>query len=188
MLDLLHRDLLCDRSQQNNIKIKTTHFIENVTEAFLNQDKGMYQTRRFQHIHKQGECLVSGVHTSLGFTANCNSNHWVAVILESRTKKILYRDSLGKAMSRELQAILRWWTNEHTETQFTVDKLPITHQIDTISCGLLAWNALAHFSLPQKYLLISPTRVAAEQLQMLLCICSHHQDSICDSQSVGFDC
>jgi len=81
-------------------------------------------------------------------------------------------------MDPELKGALKQWTKKHTSINFTHNILPITHQIDSFSCGLLAWNALAHFFLPKHYTLIAPADVATGRLDVLLRICTQHQNEV----------
>jgi hypothetical protein len=100
--------------------------------------------------------------------SNLNNNHWVAIVLDFGSHVIQYGDSFNLHPSIEALTALKWWTHYHTGTQFEVMLLPMTQQVDRHSCGLLAWNALAHFVLPEKYPLFDGSKMSDEHLQMFL--------------------
>jgi hypothetical protein len=99
-------------------------------------------------------------------------------VLDFRAKTIWYGDSLQWEIEPKLRSVLEWWTEEHGSVRFTYQRLPITHQNDSFSCGLLAWNALAHFFLPFHRPLIDPADVVMERLRVLLCICERHHKNV----------
>jgi hypothetical protein len=171
MLDLLQIDLMNHHADPDAIVIKDTDFIGCLHLAF----SGCYTRPGKDSIHKRGTALGRGDHRYLATITNCFECHWVAIIIDFCTHTIWHGDSLDWAIDPDILMLLEWWTAKHSITKFTVDHLPITHQSDTFSCGLLAWNALANFFLPKQFLLIAPEQVAAEQLQLFLHISDHHQ-------------
>jgi hypothetical protein len=60
------------------------------------------------------------------------------------------------------------WTCYHTGKNFTKSYLPITRQRDGYSCGILAWNAIAAYLLPDFHTLIDAADVADKRLRMFL--------------------
>jgi hypothetical protein len=98
----------------------------------------------------------------LGAIVNSHESHWVAIILDFHTHTIWHGDSLGWKMESKLKDTLEWWTFMYTSVHFTHNHLPITRQLDTFSCRLLAWNALCHFFFPELYPLIKSANVALE--------------------------
>ena len=83
-------------------------------------------------------------------------------------------------MEQEHKSVLEKWLDEYSThgPRFTYCTLPITQQpnSDDFSCSLLAWNALAHFFLPQQYPLIDAFELTSERLKLLLRICNHQQE------------
>lgn len=74
--------------------------------------------------------------------------HWVAIVVDPVHRLIRYGDGYGSAMPGDLLQAYQWWLSQHTSDTFTEDKLEITIQDDTSSCGLFAQNALDHFAFP----------------------------------------
>jgi hypothetical protein len=73
---------------------------------------------------------------------------------------------------------MEWWTHHHTRCDFTHVKLPIMTQDDGFSCGLLAYNALAHQANPKKYPLINAAKVNDARLEILLAVIERHSDNV----------
>ena len=95
-------------------------------------------------------------------------------VVDFEASKILYGDSMGGAIDEDVEEVLTWWTYHHTGVTFMKTYLPITHQRDGFSCGLLAWNALAAYLLPNIHSLINASDVAEEQLKMFLRVIEQH--------------
>jgi hypothetical protein len=183
MLDLLQADLIDHYTDPDAIIIEDTDFIRCLRLAFDRR----YTRPGKGGIHKRGTALARGDHRYLATIANCFECHWVAIIIDFRTCTIWHGDSLGWEIDPNILALLEWWTTEHGISKFTANHLPITHQSDTFSCGLLAWNALANFFLPRQFPLIAAEKVAAERLQLFLRISDHHQQHIKLTAQTDFD-
>jgi hypothetical protein len=121
-----------------------------------------------------GKALQQGQRTSIGFIKNVHGSHWVAIVIDFSTKAILYGDSLAGQPDIEFTMVMQWWTQYHAGTQFTLSKLAIPLQKDSFSCGILAFNALAHFYMPDKYPLMDIQWVNDERLKIFLEIGRHH--------------
>jgi hypothetical protein len=90
---------------------------------------------------------------------------------------VFYGDSLGKKISDDLREVLDWWIHLHTGRLFDYRDLPIAHQQDGYSCGILAWHALVAFFFKGK--IIDPSCVAQERLKVLLRVAEkHHEDMV----------
>jgi hypothetical protein len=96
--------------------------------------------------------------------------------VDFKASKILYGDSMGGAIDEDIEEILTWWTYHHTGVTFTKSYLPITRQRDGFSCGLLAWNALAAYLLPNIHSLINASDVAKGRLEMFLRVIEQHNE------------
>ena len=93
-----------------------------------------------------GVCVSSkGVSIPIG--EGCN--HWVAVILDVRTRTIWYGDPMKQDPPSELVNVMNWWLQSALPgIYFTLMELPCTIQQDSISCGILTMNSLTHFFFP----------------------------------------
>jgi hypothetical protein len=89
---------------------------------------------------------------------------------------IWYGDSWGRKPVDEVTSILDWWTFYHTGNKFTYQKLKISSQTDSFSCGLLGANGLGHFYLPEKYPLIDVAKVDTKGVRVLLRVVQRHLD------------
>jgi hypothetical protein len=172
MLELLQQDVISHGP--GGIVIKTTLFIPGIRKALL-------RNKTHGSLHNLGQSLDTGINTCVATIVNCYDTHWVAIVLDFSTHTIWHGDSLGWDMEADLRGVLDQWTLQHASAQFQHRKLPITHQPDSFSCGLFAWNALSHFLLPDQHPLL-PSKDAAEgRLNVLLRICHHHQEEVSDS-------
>ncbi|KAG6808132.1 hypothetical protein H0H92_005296 [Tricholoma furcatifolium] len=86
---------------------------------------------------------VNGTEARLPCGETLMGNHWVAVIINSRKKKVMYSDSLGLEPPSELIEALRWWLSiSKIEGEFGYERLPCGQQVDNFSCSILAANAV----------------------------------------------
>ena len=90
----------------------------------------------------------------------------------------MYGDSLGGTITVEIKMVLNWWIHKHTGQQFTTNWLPITHQHDGYSCGMMAWNAVATRVLLKNYTLMKSDNVADERLKMFLHMSECHNNKV----------
>ena len=126
MLYLLQQQVGRERSG-DGIDITDTFFIKKLTEVF--QKKEEYATKpAYTWIRKKGQELSTGVYETLATIANIDENHWVAVVLDFTGSRIQYGDSMGVSIDEDLEAVLTWWTHQHTGRHFTISYLPITRQ------------------------------------------------------------
>ncbi|KZP08149.1 hypothetical protein FIBSPDRAFT_761876 [Athelia psychrophila] len=176
MLDLLRTDIRRDSSNPR-ILIKGTHVMSKLGKAYGKHDTSYAEARAFEAVREAGEGLSDGRHEQLA-TVTHRDGHWLRVVVDAENDQILYGDSFGEAIDSEMKTVLMWWTQLHTGRTFTVVPLTLTHQIDGYSCGLLAWNGVAHHLYPLKYPLIKADTVDDGRLEVLLKIMSHHQDRV----------
>jgi hypothetical protein len=146
-----------------------TDFIRSLSRAYDH-----WHTRPHKRtLHHVGQRLALGDLTHVACIANCREVHWVAIVIDFKTQSIWHGDSLGWKLEADLRNMLEWWLSGYSSSTFAHRSLPITHHTDTHSCGLLAWNNLTHFFLPEMHPLMDPASVTTEWLHVLLCICQH---------------
>ena len=85
---------------------------------------------------------------------------------------------MGETIDEDVETALTWWIQQHTGRQFTKSYFPITRQRDGYSCGILAWNALAVFLLPETYSLVDTGKVGDERLRMFLQVSDRHNSKV----------
>jgi hypothetical protein len=175
MLELLLDDITYDFSTNpKEITIQLMYFANTILSAFRDRHKKP-QRRRLRAL---GQALVSGVTKFVGTIVNYKKTHWAAIVLDFGTQTIWHGDSLDFGMDPGLLTALKWWIQQHHSASFRYKKMLITNQLDGHSCGLLAWNSLAHFFLPERHPLIDPLTVAAERLRVLLRVCEKHDINV----------
>jgi hypothetical protein len=178
MLDLLTNDIRDLAAEPMLITIRDTLFVPAICKAFLRRNHPRTSKSRPGSLQVLGELLVSGIYQQLGTIVNYQDTHWVAIVLDFPNKTIWQGDSLDWEMEAKLREPLEWWIHDHTSTTFAYKKMQVTHQKDTFSCGLLAWNALSHYFLPDYCPLIDQRDVAHARLKVLLQVCDQHCISV----------
>ena len=145
-----------------------------IIEAAATRDTNLYKTAwTFEWIWKLGDNIAlhkQGVLTlhNLGE----NNQHWVALVVDSEAKVILYRNLFGTDIPPKLLEAYQWWLLQHTSSSLAHGILPITFQEphDTSSCGFLSHNSLEHFAFPGTVLLIATSGIRAARMKAFLSI------------------
>ena len=86
--------------------------------------------------------LATGILKKLVTIVNINHNHWVSIVIDAPSSRILYGDSFSEPIEHKIKVVLTWWTNHHTATDYQIYNLHISRQKDGYSCGMFAWNAV----------------------------------------------
>lgn len=84
----------------------------------------------------------------------------MGIVVDVATSTIRYGDSLGGTGMVEIVDAVVWWLQFHMKMTFKHDVLPITQQVDSFSCGVLALNAVHHAILPDHPLLRAASSLA----------------------------
>ncbi|KAG0701715.1 hypothetical protein DFH29DRAFT_1000024 [Suillus ampliporus] len=157
MIDLLRCDL---RFHQDGrlIEVEHTYFFKSIRQAYESRDTGEYEmSKYFAWTCKIGMALASGMWKSLGFYFTSIIIIGYPLFSTSRTVKSLSVTHFNTIL-----------------IQLFLISCHVQH--DTFSCGVLAFNALAHYFLPAKYNLINSNAVRDERLRVLLEVVKHHSD------------
>jgi hypothetical protein len=179
MLHLLEREL-ARSGHSDGIHVAETFLITRLLEIYRHPDRDEHYATAKNNawLRRWGQELGTGVLDKLVAIVNLDQNHWVSVVIDAPSSRILYGDSLGKPITREVKGVLTWWINHHTATNFQIDNLAITCQEDGWSCGMLAWNAIAAHVLPETYSLVNGQAVVDERLKMLLRVVERHNEMV----------
>jgi hypothetical protein len=181
MLDLLQEDITAEL--QNQVFIENTHFMNILTAAY--RERNEYTSERsFRWVRERGQQLAAGEKTHLATVVNKSNVHWVALIIDFTHGQILYGDSSGQPIDKEIMNILEWWTSYHTGSKFPVAGLDITLQCDSYSCGMFAWDALRYKLSNHSTKRLQPTHATVDRLQMFLRLVSHYHST---DQSVSYN-
>ncbi|KAG8705174.1 hypothetical protein FRC09_003117, partial [Ceratobasidium sp. 395] len=106
-------------------------------------DAAKAQAKR--HWRKFQRCISEGQTPTIYSVANYNNIHWIAFVIDFRSRTIRYGDSMGvKHMAmRTCNIIQSWLSLTWSYDKFKVEKLPCADQkADNNSCGVCAINAL----------------------------------------------
>ncbi|KAH9932479.1 uncharacterized protein B0H18DRAFT_871225 [Fomitopsis serialis] len=178
MLTLLRQDITLS-SSHTLYEVENAYFGSLLRSAYASREHGEYEeSRHFARVRGVGQALAEGRRSAVAFILNVNRNHWVAVIVDFCTSEILWGDPLGHPPSAADIEALDWWTALHSGYTFAHRTLMVTRQTDDFSCGLLAFGALAHYCLPEKYPLVAASEVADERLRMFLAIARRHLSEV----------
>lgn len=165
MLELLRRET--EQLEGVHINFQDPFFIPLLCAAYDNRSN--YGTdSSYQWLRDLGTDLGSHYHSHLVTISNINQNHWGAIIVDFDQKLVQYGDSMDRLVKAGVKSALNWWLYIHTGQGFAYTKLPTTRQEDSHSCGILAWNAIAHYFFPKRHPLMDASRMRDERLQILL--------------------
>ena len=167
MLHLLRREVLSKR-REDRISISDTSFMKKLIDVHQMVDRTEHYAtaRNYAWIQEKGQELATSILDMFITITNVRENHWVALVIDFKSSRILYGDSMGGTIDEDIKNALTWWIHHHTSRHFTSSYLPITRQRDGHSCGILAWIALATFLFPKTYSLMDAGAVADERLRM----------------------
>ncbi|KAF8314588.1 uncharacterized protein EI90DRAFT_2948021 [Cantharellus anzutake] len=136
-----------------------------------------------QTLQQFGIELASGSVSQFGGITHINNNHWIAFLISPVESTIYVADSLRQPTEDNgLSAVdvLQWWlaasysSPNKSVLPFQIAWLPIAYQKDSISCGLLALNALMHHLIPTKYSLCTNNNMVMLHVKFLTSILDHH--------------
>ncbi|KIJ90293.1 hypothetical protein K443DRAFT_50162, partial [Laccaria amethystina LaAM-08-1] len=187
MLYLLQQEVLRER-REDGIIVCDTFFMKRLVDLHQNADgPNHYATAaNYAWLREKGQVLAIGVLEMLVTIANIGNNHWIALIIDFKNSRFLYGDSMGGTVDEDIQEALTWWIHHHTGKHFMKNYMPITHQQDGHSCGILAWAALAVFLFPETYSLMDPGVVADERLRMFLRVSDRHNEQSFEATAAGY--
>ena len=168
MLEVLRREVHADNVLRERVEIVDVHIFSMIKCLYTKRKTDAYWTTRYaKPIRKLGEALASGKKDIMGGIINIDNLHWASVFIDFRKKIILYGDSQGNPAPTSFIRSMDWWTTLHTSDGFRYDALEITYQTDGHSCGILAYNALAHAINPRENPLVEMDNVADKRLEMM---------------------
>ena len=176
-LDLLHIDLA--RTGSTQYQLLNPCVFEKLIIVYQHCEQQAYcDASGMQHLWAIGYEIAEGIRTKLGGFANV-IRHWVGVIIDVSNSKILYGDSLG-GLHALLKAAIEWWVQFHTQKTYMHKNLPITQQLDSYHCPILAVNAVHHHLLPQCSELLSsqPVAITKERLAIFKHISKHDTEMV----------
>jgi hypothetical protein len=179
MLDLLKDDLgiMVD---DTSTSIQHTWHAQQVVAAYYSGNESYLTSKRCSVIREHAQDLATGIQDTLGTVANIDGNHWIALMVDFRKRKVYYGNSLEGTINKELRAAYDWWLSMHNENTFKWVQMKITRQRDGYSCGLLAVNALAHALDPGQFNLMNSDAKAVdtERINILCRVIDRHKEKV----------
>lgn len=176
ILDLLKNDL--ELTADTLTSIQHTYHAQQVLAAYYYGNETYLASKSYRTIRTHAQELATGVQNILGTVANVDGNHWIALMVDFRKRKVYYGNSLGGTIHEGLRVAYDWWFSMHNEKAFEWVPMKITKQRDRYSCGLLAVNALAHILDPKQFDLMDAKAVDAERINILSRIINWHKEKV----------
>lgn len=179
MLAALRRKL-ANEGFEHNVAITGTTFTHLLTQTYndnLQKDVDYHANKHLEWLRTVAADAVS--HSGkIGLIFHIRSTHWVPVIVDTTHGVLFYGDSLAYEPDEVVLLSVRWWISQHTTAPLKLENLTCTQQRDTISCGLMAYNAIAHHFLPESVPLAAASDVAVERLRALIDIVDYHCNQV----------
>jgi hypothetical protein len=165
---ILRLQMARDATRHSHIAIVPVYTFTLVVFQYEGQNEAKHK-----HIRQLEDDVRAGTYTKLLTVANVDSkqnfaqeggNHWIAVVVDFTTGLVLIGNSLpSNAPSAQSRRHLLQWLETmdsamRTQYQWNTWKfeaLPITSQMDSDSCGIMALNAIQHHILPNHQLISS---------------------------------
>lgn len=173
LMELLEQEL---EEGQTRVVVADVFFTSMLERASQDPD-GYLEEKDYRWLYKLGQKLMLGDHEQLAVITNIGGNHWVALVIDFVKEEVLYGDSMGHVIDPNLCRTVDWWTHIHTGHMFHHRRLPISHQRDGFSCGIMAWNALRTYFQPNCQLL-NPKLAREERLNIMLAIIHQHHNKV----------
>jgi hypothetical protein len=172
MLELLRRQIASHPHLVHNLVVEGIAFTEKLLVAAADRDQYLVN-QGFGWLQTLGKDIVQTKQSLL--TVAHITDHRVAIVVDIKAHIIRYGDSFGTVIPGEILSAYRWWLAQHTTETFKTEKLPMTAQIDSHSCGYLANNGLHHYAIPDLFPLIQPGvyAVAGARIQVFNTLAEH---------------
>ncbi|THU95684.1 hypothetical protein K435DRAFT_665916 [Dendrothele bispora CBS 962.96] len=177
----LLRESLIHSKQGSSVELpgETAMFVPKIIQAYDKQDTYHdLSNKDFRWIQRIGQNLVSGKKVRLGMLANVRESHWVALVVDAEMHTIFHGDPLHDTIDDQLKLALQWWTYQHFGTEFIVRDMPVARQLDSHSCGILAWRALEAFLLDEVCCLDEGEKAEDARLKAFLRVVERHDRQV----------
>lgn len=177
-LDLLGWDLLRSGTDPGCEVVNLAFFIK-VLDVYHGREMIPYNAERrgVCNVWAVGEELSTNTHSKICGIVNIEESHWVAVAVDIQELVVWYGDSLVGS-NLEVCEALEWWINQHIKRKFCQKVLPITNQINTHSCAVLALNAVRQFCLPNMVQLAEAHNASYDRVSCFNRVAKHDLDNV----------
>jgi len=167
-------------------RVEGTDTPQKILSVYCNRQKICYtEERSVEWLRTLANDLIKNEATLItmqNLTNITGSPHWVPLALSVDKHSLLFGDSLGNEIPKELRMAYTWWMAQHnasrnfkSDTLMAVSSMLIEQQIDGHACGILAINALHHLIEPNHTLLNSGSTgdVVKESLELFNMVASN---------------
>jgi hypothetical protein len=172
MLDNLSDCVAAQQHLAGIMCVKGLALMVKIMEAAATQDVGTYQTEKsFRWIQELGDDIVQRKQMTLTqHHLGKDCPHWVSLVIDGEHELIWYGDMFGGNIPPDILEAYQWWLSQHTESQFSLQWLPITVQEvnDTSSCGFLVHNSLEHFAFPESVPLLATSGIQVVRMKTFI--------------------
>jgi hypothetical protein len=175
LLEILHNCIVTDPGLVQRLHVEGVALTAALKGAVATRGMDTYHTgQQFAWIRAIGDDLMKQEQALLTMAHLGDDNkHWVGIVIDARDKVIYYGDSLESPIPPDLLETYQWWILQHSTSSFDLQDLPITHQEDGSSCGILADNGLSHFAFPELFPLFKSFEVHAARMSTFTHITNH---------------
>jgi hypothetical protein len=175
LLEILHNCIVTDPGLVQRLHVEGVALTAALKGAVATRGMDTYHTgQQFAWIRAIGDDLMKQEQALLTMAHLGDDNkHWVGIVIDARDKVIYYGDSLESPIPPDLLETYQWWILQHSTSSFDLQDLPITHQEDGSSCGILADNGLSHFAFPELFPLFKSFEVHAARMSTFTHIANH---------------
>jgi len=166
LLGLLRYQLAGQSNMTKIYRVEGTDTPQKILSVYRNRHKICYtEERSVEWLRTLANDLIKNEATLItmqNLTNITGSHHWVPLALSVDKHSLLFGDSLGNEIPKELRMAYTWWMAQHdvsrnfeSDILMAVSSMSIGQQIDGHACGILAINALHHLIEPNRTLLNS---------------------------------
>jgi hypothetical protein len=175
-LEILRSHVASDPDLVQHVRVEGTALTAKLAEAAATDGTDAYHTeKKFAWVRTLGEDIMKRRQAllTLAHLGDCNQ-HWVVDVKE---KAIHYGDSLESPIPPDPLQNYEWWISQHSSTSFVLKDIPVTHQEDGSSCGVLADNGLNHFAWPKLFPLFKSSEARAAKMSAFIRVAIHLEEA-----------
>jgi hypothetical protein len=175
LLEILRSHVAADPGLVQHIRVEGVALTAKLAEAAATNGTDAYHTeKRFAWVRTLGEDIMKREQALLTLAHLGDDNqHWVGLVVDAKEKAMHYGDSLGYPIPPDLLRNYEWWISQHSSSSFVLKDLPVTHQEDGSSCGVLADNGLNHFTWPKLFPLFKSFEARAARMSTFIRVAKH---------------
>ena len=159
--------------------------LESIISAYKSLRTGKAGIKQEQLLEVENRIISGDVESVAGVLHL--PNHWTSLVITFKPPpRIFYGDSLGNQMPSDRAPSFKRWVchmlarsgQQIPESDISIYPLPTGIQIDPISCGLFALNAISHYYLPQEISLLHSGNLSLPHYRLELALELLQEDTV----------